>query len=363
MAGRRGHVGRPSELSAGRRRAASWRWRSCGASGAAGGSPAAACRGRSGSPACSSSRSLIDPLFNKFEPLPRGPLRARGGRSWPTAPASTWGRCSAWTPAGAPPAPTPTSAGSAHTKRVVLYDNLIEDFPPDQVRSVVAHELGHVKHRDLPRGLLWLAIVAPAGRCGWCSCSPSGLAGPPGRDERAARRLPALALSLALVSFAVGWRATCCRARWRPRPTRSRSADRRARCLHRAGAPAGARATCPSPIRRRSRSCCSGPTRPRSSGSGRGSLGAEALTASVSVELPPPGPGDPGRRWLSSSGRSRMPSRVCHLEKLSSIASISSRMKRGDEVDARDHHPGHLALLDLVVQRGRRSARTRSRSG
>ena len=32
---------------------------------------------------------------------------------------------------------------------------------PAQVRLVVAHELGHVKHRDLARGILWVAIVAP----------------------------------------------------------------------------------------------------------------------------------------------------------------------------------------------------------
>ena len=53
--------------------------------------------------------------------------------------------------------------GIGHTKRVVLYDNLIEDFPEDQVRMVVAHELGHQKHEDIYRGLAWLAIVAPAG--------------------------------------------------------------------------------------------------------------------------------------------------------------------------------------------------------
>ena len=44
-----------------------------------------------------------------------------------------------------------------------------------------------------------------------------------------------------------------------------------------------------------------------------------------------------------------MPSRVCHLEKLSSMASISSRMKRGERLIARDDHAGDLLLLDLVV--------------
>jgi STE24 endopeptidase len=45
----------------------------------------------------------------------------------------------------------------------VLYDNLIADFTPGETRLVVAHELGHVHYDDVPRGLLYLAIVAPFG--------------------------------------------------------------------------------------------------------------------------------------------------------------------------------------------------------
>ena len=47
--------------------------------------------------------------------------------------------------------------GLGHTKRVVLYDTLLERFTPAQTRLVVAHELGHVKHHDLARGMLWVA--------------------------------------------------------------------------------------------------------------------------------------------------------------------------------------------------------------
>jgi STE24 endopeptidase len=85
---------------------------------------------------------------------------------------------------------------------VVLYDNLLTDFSPDQVRSVVAHELGHVKHRDVPRGLLWLAIVAPAGML-VIQRLTERLAG---RGGAAAGKpgpivIPAAALSIAIVSF------------------------------------------------------------------------------------------------------------------------------------------------------------------
>jgi STE24 endopeptidase len=51
--------------------------------------------------------------------------------------------------------------GLGRTKRVVLYDNLLKDFSRDEVRLVVAHELGHVHYRDVPRGLLYVAVVAP----------------------------------------------------------------------------------------------------------------------------------------------------------------------------------------------------------
>jgi STE24 endopeptidase len=86
--------------------------------------------------------------------------------------------------------------GLGHTKRVVLYDNLIEDYPPAQVRSVVAHELAHVKHRDIPRGLLWVAIVAPAGML-LVQLLTERIAG----REGGPAALPALAFAIAVVSF------------------------------------------------------------------------------------------------------------------------------------------------------------------
>jgi len=67
--------------------------------------------------------------------------------------------------------------------------------------ALVAHELGHVKHRDVPRGILWLAIVAP----------PATLLVQRLTEQIAPRRagpgppvLPAAALSIALVSFGTG---------------------------------------------------------------------------------------------------------------------------------------------------------------
>jgi STE24 endopeptidase len=93
--------------------------------------------------------------------------------------------------------------GLGPTKRVVLYDNLLEDLDRGERSSVVAHELAHVEQRDIQRGLLFLAISAPlalllASRVAEAMASRTGAE--PGRPAF----LPALALSLAITSFAVG---------------------------------------------------------------------------------------------------------------------------------------------------------------
>ena len=52
--------------------------------------------------------------------------------------------------------------GLGPTKRVVLFDTLLERYTRDEVRIVVAHELGHVRHRDVARGVAFAALTAPA---------------------------------------------------------------------------------------------------------------------------------------------------------------------------------------------------------
>ena len=62
-------------------------------------------------------------------------------------------------------------SGFGSTRRVVLYDNLVDDVPEDQALSVVAHELAHAKHDDVLTGsLLGAAGAAARGRACWRSC-------------------------------------------------------------------------------------------------------------------------------------------------------------------------------------------------
>ncbi len=44
--------------------------------------------------------------------------------------------------------------GMGQTRRIVLGDTLLEHFPADEIESVLAHELGHHVHRDIPAGVL-----------------------------------------------------------------------------------------------------------------------------------------------------------------------------------------------------------------
>jgi STE24 endopeptidase len=145
---------------------------------------------------------VLEPIFNDFDELPEGGLRAdvlelaersgvevgdvyRVDASRRTTGANAY------------------VAGLGATKRVVLYDNLIEDFTPAEVRSVVAHELAHVKYDDVPRGLLFLALIAPPGML-----LVQRIAERLAPGARGADLVPALALALALVSFA-GQAAGC----------------------------------------------------------------------------------------------------------------------------------------------------------
>ena len=142
---------------------------------------------------------LLAPLFNRFEKLPPGRARSdvvalareAGVNVGDVLVVDASRRTS-----GANAYVT----GIGHTKRVVLYDTLLERFTPAEVRLVVAHELGHVKNRDVPRGMLWVALVAPAGMYvvkrlteRWAARA-GAVPGAPGS-------LPAFVLALALVAF------------------------------------------------------------------------------------------------------------------------------------------------------------------
>jgi STE24 endopeptidase len=93
--------------------------------------------------------------------------------------------------------------GIGPTKRVVLYDNLLRRANRPELKSIVAHELGHVKHDDVLRGLAFLVIVAPLGLL-FAAELGAGLAARAEVDRRGPVALPAYFLGLAVAALVLG---------------------------------------------------------------------------------------------------------------------------------------------------------------
>jgi STE24 endopeptidase len=141
---------------------------------------------------------LLDPVFNHFTPLPEGQLRSdvlaladaagvRVGEVYEVDASRRTTAANAYV------------TGLGPTKRVVLFDTLTDRYSRDEVRVVVAHELAHVRHRDVLRGLAFGAVIAPAAAFAVqrLSSSISSELGTPSA-------VPALALAAAMVSAPVG---------------------------------------------------------------------------------------------------------------------------------------------------------------
>jgi STE24 endopeptidase len=142
---------------------------------------------------------VLDPIFNRFTVLPDGRTRSDVLALAREAGVDV-GQVYEVDASRRTTASNAYVTGLGRTKRVVLYDNLLEDFSRDEVRLVVAHELGHVHYRDVPRGLLYVAIVAPFGMFA-AALLTRRLAPDEPRPGPAA--LPALALSVALLSLGI----------------------------------------------------------------------------------------------------------------------------------------------------------------
>jgi STE24 endopeptidase len=96
---------------------------------------------------------LIFPLFYKFTPLEDEDLVARLTRLAERAGARVRGvyrfdMSSKTVEANA------AVVGLGNTRRIILGDTLLANFSPDEIETVLAHELGHHVHGDLGKGIL-----------------------------------------------------------------------------------------------------------------------------------------------------------------------------------------------------------------
>ena len=118
--------------------------------------------------------TLIAPLFNKFQPLQDETLKARV--------TALMQRCG-FTASGL--FVMDGSRRSAHSnayftgfgrsKRVVFYDTLLARLTPGEVDAVLAHELGHFRHRHIAKRIVMMFALSLAGLAllGWLSSLPA----------------------------------------------------------------------------------------------------------------------------------------------------------------------------------------------
>jgi STE24 endopeptidase len=107
---------------------------------------------------------VVEPVFNRFTPMPAGELRselvamaARDGVPVKDVLVADASRRTT--------ALNAYVSGLGPTRRIVVYDTLLREAPPAEVSSVVAHELGHAKDRDVATGTLVGALGAAAAVC------------------------------------------------------------------------------------------------------------------------------------------------------------------------------------------------------
>ena len=113
---------------------------------------------------------FIAPLFNKFQPLEDESLKARVTALMQRCGFAAKGlfvmdgsRRSAHANA--------YFTGFGAAKRVVFYDTLLKQLAPGEVEAVLAHELGHFKHKHIARRLAGMFAISLAGFAllGWLS--------------------------------------------------------------------------------------------------------------------------------------------------------------------------------------------------
>lgn len=141
---------------------------------------------------------VLAPLFNDFTPLPEGETRC-DVLELAAAAGVDVGEVFSVDASRRTTGVNAYVTGLGPTKRVVLFDTLLDRYSRDEIRTVVAHELAHVRNRDVLRGAVYGALVAPAAafaiqRLSWALSEERGTAG----------ALPALALATALVAGPVG---------------------------------------------------------------------------------------------------------------------------------------------------------------
>lgn len=95
---------------------------------------------------------LLFPVFYKFEPLQDEDLKTRLVRLGERAGTRVRGVYK-WHLSEKTKKANAALTGLGNTRRVILADTLLENYSPDEIEVVLAHELGHHVHRHIVKGI------------------------------------------------------------------------------------------------------------------------------------------------------------------------------------------------------------------
>jgi STE24 endopeptidase len=105
---------------------------------------------------------VLLPLFYKFEPLENEELKARLVRLGESAGTRVRGVYK-WKLSEKSKKANAALTGLGATRRIILADTLLDNYSPDEIEAVLAHELGHHVHRHILKSIAVQAGITFAG--------------------------------------------------------------------------------------------------------------------------------------------------------------------------------------------------------
>ena len=105
---------------------------------------------------------ILFPIFYRFEPLQDEDLRARLVRLGERAGTRVRGVYK-WHLSEKSKKANAALTGLGNTRRIILADTLLDNYSPDEIEAVLAHELGHHVHRHIAKSILVQAAVTFVG--------------------------------------------------------------------------------------------------------------------------------------------------------------------------------------------------------
>ena len=102
---------------------------------------------------------VLFPIFYKFQPLENDDLRDRLTRLSQRAGTRVRGVYE-WKLSEKSKKANAALAGLGTTRRIILADTLLQNYSPEEIEAVLAHELGHHVHRHVPKSILLEAVIS-----------------------------------------------------------------------------------------------------------------------------------------------------------------------------------------------------------